>query len=166
MSVASTWALPISFSFLPAVGLHNVFSMVYKFVLSSAIICQQHLSELNQISNNVANSSTLDSCLKAMSLTLSEQRKWPPDIHNSWLSQERKKALENRAVPCMTLWFLLLQTVHHCERKHSPSDLSHSSILPLLLQASAREEDVDDSLIAQWAGIQPLTIHWPLFCLL
>lgn len=35
------------------------------------------------------------------------------------------------------------------ERKHSPSDLSHSPILPFLLQAIAREEDVDDSLIAQ-----------------
>lgn len=84
-------SLNLSFSFLPAEGLHNIFSMAYKFVLSSAITCQQHLSELNQMSNNATNSSKLDSCLKAISLTLLEQRKWPPDIHNSRLSQDRKE---------------------------------------------------------------------------
>lgn len=66
------------------------FVMTYKFVLPSPIIHQQYLSDFRQISNNVTNFSKSDLPWKHRVLRLSEQRKWPPDIHNSLLSWDRK----------------------------------------------------------------------------
>lgn len=114
-------------------------------------------------SSTIDNFSKSDLAWKLRIPRLSELRKWPPDIYNSLLSQHRKRPWKQSGLlyDSLILCFRLFITG---ERKHSPSDLSHSPILPFLLQTSAREEDVDDSLIAQWTAVQPLTIHRSLFC--
>lgn len=108
MSAVPTWSL--SFNFPPVLQWGSI-HFVNKLALPSPINHQQYLSDLRQISNKVANFSDSDLALKASSPEIIRAAKSGHLISIILCYHRTEKGLENRAGPCMTLWFPQLQTV-------------------------------------------------------